>query len=30
MFQDLAPIKFDAPPDLTSIPFTAIRLQKVD
>jgi predicted molibdopterin-dependent oxidoreductase YjgC len=30
MFQDLAPLKFDAPPDLTSIPFTAIRLQKVD
>jgi NADH-quinone oxidoreductase subunit G len=30
MFQDLAPVKFDTPPDLTSIPFTAIRLQKVD
>ncbi len=30
MFQDLAPRKFDAPPDLTSIPFAAIRLQKVD
>jgi len=30
MFQDLAPVKFDAPPDLTTIPFTAIRLQKVD
>jgi predicted molibdopterin-dependent oxidoreductase YjgC len=30
MFQDLAPLKFDAPPDLTTIPFTAIRLQKVD
>jgi hypothetical protein len=25
MFQDLAPVKFDAPPDLTTIPFTAIR-----
>jgi len=30
MFQDLAPVKFDTPPDLTTIPFTAIRLQKVD
>src|SRR5258708_25058200 len=30
MVQDLAPLKFDAPPDLTTIPFTAIRLQKVD
>jgi NADH-quinone oxidoreductase subunit G len=30
MFQDLAPVKFDTPPDLTSTPFTAIRLQKVD
>jgi predicted molibdopterin-dependent oxidoreductase YjgC len=30
MFQDLAPVKFDTPPDLTSIPFTAIRLQKVE
>jgi NADH-quinone oxidoreductase subunit G len=30
MFQDLAPLKFDTPPDLTTIPFTAIRLQKVD
>ena len=30
MFQDLAPVKFDTPPDLASIPFTAIRLQKVD
>jgi predicted molibdopterin-dependent oxidoreductase YjgC len=30
MFQDLAPIKFDQPPDLTTIPYTALRLQKVD
>ena len=30
MFQDLAPVKFDTPPDLTTIPFAAIRLQKVD
>jgi NADH-quinone oxidoreductase subunit G len=30
MFQDLAPVKFDTPPDLNSTPFTAIRLQKVD
>jgi NADH-quinone oxidoreductase subunit G len=30
MFQDLAPVKFETPPDLTTIPFTAIRLQKVD
>jgi NADH-quinone oxidoreductase subunit G len=30
MFQDLAPVKFDTPPDLTTVPFTAIRLQKVD
>ncbi len=30
MFQDLAPVKFETPPDLASIPFTAIRLQKVD
>jgi NADH-quinone oxidoreductase subunit G len=30
MFQDLAPVKFDTPPDLTSTPFVAIRLQKVD
>jgi predicted molibdopterin-dependent oxidoreductase YjgC len=30
MFQDVAPIKFDSPPDLTTIPYAAIRLQKVD
>jgi NADH-quinone oxidoreductase subunit G len=30
MFQDLAPVKFDTPPDLTTIPYTALRLQKVD
>jgi len=30
MFQDVAPVKFDAPPDPNAIPYVAIRLQKVD
>jgi NADH-quinone oxidoreductase subunit G len=30
MFQDLPPVKFEGRPDPTSIPATAIRLQKVD
>ncbi|MEO6236054.1 MAG: 2Fe-2S iron-sulfur cluster-binding protein [Vicinamibacterales bacterium] len=30
MFQDVAPVKFETPPDLNATPYVAIRLQKVD
>jgi NADH-quinone oxidoreductase subunit G len=30
MFQDVAPVKFDSPPDPNAVPYVAIRLQKVD
>jgi predicted molibdopterin-dependent oxidoreductase YjgC len=30
MFQDMAPVKFDTPPDPNATPYVAIRLQQVD